>query len=103
MFKPSPEQLEGRLNAHRKLLVALTAFIGESVEGRAFLERMLRDSEIVADHEEDPGVEPDRSFATQQITDEEIQSIVMAALSRVRAVKNHEQQRGDIAPESEDL
>lgn len=98
----SPEQLEGRLNAHRKLLVALTAFIADGVEGRAFVERLRRDAETVRDHEEDPGVEPNGSFATQQIADDELQSIVAAALLRVQAVGRQEQARGDAAPESED-
>lgn len=96
MQNPSPEHLEGRLNAHRKLFIALTAFIAQSAEGRAFLERLSADSETVADHEEDPGVEPDDSFAIQQIADDEMQSIIKAALSRVQAVD--EQRRSDIAP-----
>ncbi len=96
MQHPSPDHLEGRLNAHRKLFVALTAFIAESAEGRAFLERLSQDSETVADHEEDPGIEPDGSFAIQQIADDEMQSIVKAALSRTAAVES--QRRRDIAP-----
>ncbi|KQY05112.1 hypothetical protein ASD36_11740 [Rhizobium sp. Root1334] len=102
MRNQSPEQLEGRLNAHRKLLVALAAFIADGAEGRAFVERLRRDAETVLDHEEDPGVEPNGSFATQQIADDELQSIVTAALLRVQAVGRQEQARGDAAPESED-
>ncbi len=98
MPNPSPEHLEGRLNAHRKLFIALSAFIAESAEGRAFLERLGRDSETVSDHEEDPGVEPDDGFAIQQIADDEMQSIVKAALSRAAAAKSEEQRRRDIAP-----
>lgn len=97
----SPEQLEGRLNAHRKLLLALTAFIADGVEGRAFLERLRRDAETVSDHEEDPGVEPNGSFATQQIADDEVESIVNAALLRVQATERQEQARTIAAPESE--
>ncbi|WP_426235300.1 hypothetical protein [Pararhizobium sp. DWP1-1-3] len=97
----SPEQLEGRLNAHRKLLLALTAFLAGGVEGRAFLERLRRDAETVSDHEEDPGVEPNGNFATQRIADDEIESIVAAALLRVQAVERQEQARTATAPESE--
>ena len=97
----SPEQLEGRLNAHRKLLLALTAFLADGVEGRAFLERLRRDAETVSDHEEDPGVEPNGSFATQQIADDEVESIVTAALLRVQAIERQEQARTVAAPESE--
>jgi|UPI0005651673 hypothetical protein len=108
MPDPSPQQFEGRLNAHRKLLVALTAFIAGGDEGRAFLERTLRDCETVADHQEDPGMEPDGSFAIQQIADDEMLSIVSASLSRVQAaesaqVARNEEYRGSgVRPESED-
>jgi hypothetical protein len=98
MPNPSPEHLEGRLNAHRKLFIALTAFIAESAEGRAFLERLGRDSETLSDHEEDPGIEPDDGFAMQQIADDEMQSIVKAALSRVTAAESEAQRRKDVVP-----
>ncbi|HTO32345.1 MAG TPA: hypothetical protein VL202_14400 [Pararhizobium sp.] len=99
MQSPSPGHLEGRLNAHRKLLVAMAAFIAESSEGRAFLMHLSRDSETVSDHEEDPGIEPDSSFATQQIADDEMQSIIKAAQSRSLAVERQdEQRRRDVAP-----
>jgi len=98
MPHPSPEHLEGRLNAHRKLFIALTAFIAATAEGRAFLVRLAEDSETVSDHEEDPGIEPDDGFAIQQIADDEMQSIVKAALSRIQAAESEEQRRRDIAP-----
>ncbi|MDQ0321186.1 osmotically-inducible protein OsmY [Pararhizobium capsulatum DSM 1112] len=81
------EQIDGRLNAHRRLFVALVAYIARDAKGREFLEELVRDTEIVSDHEEDPGIEPDEGFAGQQIGDEEIQSIVRAALSRADAVE----------------
>jgi hypothetical protein len=98
MNQPSPEQLEGKFNAHRKLFIALMAFIAQSAEGRAFLDQLGRDSESVSDHEEDPGIEPDGGFAAQQIADDEIQSIVKAALSRAQAVESGKQRRGDAQP-----
>jgi hypothetical protein len=98
MPHPSPEHLEGRLNAHRKLFIALSAFIAASGEGRAFLERLASENETVSDHEEDPGIEPDDGFAIQQIADDEVQSIVKAALSRIQAAESEEQRRRDIAP-----
>jgi hypothetical protein len=98
MPHPSLEHLEGRLNAHRKLFIALTAFIAATAEGREFLERLGQDNETVSDHEEDPGIEPDEGFAIQQIADDEMQSIVKAALSRMQAAESQEQRRKDIAP-----
>jgi hypothetical protein len=98
MPRPSPDHLEGRLNAHRKLFIALSAFIAASSEGRAFLERLAEDSETVSDHEEDPGIEPDNGFAMQQIADDEMQSIVKAALSRAAAAESEAQRRKDVVP-----
>lgn len=86
MHTPTPEQIDARINAHRRLLVALIAHIAGNAEGRAFLEGLLRDTEIVSDHEEDPGIEPDAGFAGQQIGDDEMHAIVEAALARARAL-----------------
>lgn len=86
MQQSSPHQLEARLNAHRKLFIALAAFLAESSEGRAFLNRLSRDTETVVDHEEDPGIVPDDGFALQAGADEEMRSIVKAALSRSQAI-----------------
>jgi hypothetical protein len=84
----TPEQIDGRLNAHRKLLVALASYIAQSSEGRSFLESLLHDTEIVRDHEEDPGIEPDLGFAGQQIADDEMRAIVQAGWARATATTN---------------
>ncbi|WP_275783820.1 hypothetical protein [Pararhizobium gei] len=91
MSQASPENLEGRLNGHRKLFVALAAFIARTDEGRTFLDTLARDSEMVSDHEEDPGVMPNEGFAMQQIADDEMRSIVFAALSRANAIEGQQQ------------
>lgn len=85
MQTPTPEQIDGRMNAHRRLLVALIAHTARNEEGRAFLENLLHDTAIVSDHEEDPGIEPDLGFAAQQIGDDEMRSIVKSALARAEA------------------
>ncbi|KQV38331.1 MULTISPECIES: hypothetical protein [unclassified Rhizobium] len=85
MQTPTPDQIDARINAHRRLLVALIAYIARDEKGLAFLEGLLCDTEIVSDHEEDPGIEPDSGFAAQQIGDEEMRAIVKAALARARA------------------
>ncbi|MBN9052558.1 MAG: hypothetical protein J0H80_02015, partial [Rhizobiales bacterium] len=51
--------LEGRINAHRRLLVELLSVEAAIPEAREALLAMARDNETVIDHEEDPGVEPD--------------------------------------------
>ncbi|MDX3977213.1 hypothetical protein [Shinella sp.] len=76
-------QLEGRINAHRRLLVELVSVVAAIPEARAALVSMARDSETVSDHEEDPGIEPDAAFAAQQIADDEIRAILKAAMARL--------------------
>lgn len=75
--------LEGRINAHRRLLVELVSLLGSIPEARAALLVMARDNETVIDHQEDPGLEPDTAFAVQQIADDEIRGILKAAMARL--------------------
>ncbi|WP_411032880.1 hypothetical protein [Shinella sp. BYT-45] len=75
--------LEGRINAHRRLLVELISVVAAIPEARQALVAMARDNETVSDHEEDPGVEPDAAFAAQQIADDEIRAILKAAMARL--------------------
>ena len=75
--------LEGRINAHRRLLVELVAVLAAIPEARETLVAMARDTETVIDHEEDPGIEPDVAFAAQQIADDEIRAILNAAMARL--------------------
>jgi hypothetical protein len=74
--------LEGRINAHRRLLVELISVVASIPEARAVLMAMARDNETVIDHEEDPGIEPDAAFAAQQIADDELRGILKAAMAR---------------------
>lgn len=75
--------LEGRINAHRRLLVELLSIVAGIPEAREAMIAMARDNETVSDHEEDPGVEPDAAFAAQQIADDEIRAILKAAMARL--------------------
>jgi hypothetical protein len=77
--------LEGRINAHRRLLVELISVIAAIPQAREALVAMARDNETVSDHEEDPGIEPDAAFAAQQIADDEIRAILKAAMARLEA------------------
>ena len=74
---------EGRINAHRRLLVELLSVVATIPAAREALLAMARDTETVADHEEDPGIEPDAAFAAQQIADDEIRAILTAAMARL--------------------
>ena len=75
--------LEGRINAHRRLLVELISVVAAKPDAPETLVAMARDNETVGDHEEDPGIEPDAAFAAQQIADEEIRAILKAAMARL--------------------
>ncbi|KQR69079.1 hypothetical protein [Rhizobium sp. Leaf341] len=82
----SPEQIDGRLNAYRRLLICLMTYVARDPEGRDMLQAMARDTEVVADHEEDPGVMPDEGFAGQNHADAEIRVLIAAALTRAEAL-----------------
>ncbi|MGQ3212519.1 MAG: hypothetical protein ACT6U0_16060 [Shinella sp.] len=82
MAGDTSDHLEGRINAHRRLLVELVSILGTIPDARDALIAMARDNETVIDHQEDPGVEPDTAFAAQQIADDEIRRILQAAIAR---------------------
>jgi len=75
--------LEGRINAHRRLMVEIVALLGTIPQAHEALLAMARDNETVSDHQEDPGLEPDPAFAAQQIADDEIRGILKAAMARL--------------------
>jgi hypothetical protein len=83
MASDTSAHLEGRINAHRRLLVELVSILGTIPDTREALIAVARDSETVIDHQEDPGVEPDTAFAAQQIADDEIRRILKAAIARL--------------------
>lgn len=76
--------LEGRINAHRRVLVELLSLVAALPEAREALMAMARENETVSDHEEDPGIEPDATFAAQQIADDEIRAILKDAIARLQ-------------------
>ena len=81
----TPEELEGRINAHRELMIEmLAAMIGGEVTITAFL-RKLRDDATFKDNEEDPGALPEAAFATQNAMAREVRSILEAARARAAA------------------
>ncbi len=79
------EELEGRLNAHRELMIdMLAAMIGGEMTITRFLQR-LRDDATFKDNEEDPGVLPDEGFAIANGSAREIRAILEAARARAAA------------------
>ncbi len=85
MTSLTPQELEGRLNAHRELMIEmLSAMIGGEVTITSFL-RKLRDDATFKDHEEDPGVMPEAAFAIENAAAREIRAILEAARARASA------------------
>ncbi|WP_426131887.1 hypothetical protein [Pararhizobium sp. PWRC1-1] len=74
--------LEGRLNAHRKLLVSLVALLDTVPEARETIQRLKLEQETHGDHEEDPGIDPDEAYAVQRIAAQEIMDIIGAGIKR---------------------
>lgn len=87
MTAMTAEELEGRLNAHRELMIEmLAAMIGGEVTITAFLQR-LRDDATFKDNEEDPGVVPGEGFAIENAMAREVRAILEAARARAAADK----------------
>lgn len=82
------EEMEGRLNAHRELMIdMLAAMIGGEITTAQFLKR-LRDDATFKDHEEDPGVLPDQGFAIEAAAARELRTVLEAARARAAADNN---------------
>jgi hypothetical protein len=85
MTSLTPQELEGRINAHRELMIEmLAAMIGGEVTITTFL-RKLRDDATFKDSGEDPGVIPEGAFAIENASAREIRSILEAARARAAA------------------
>jgi hypothetical protein len=83
-----PEELEGRLNAHRELMIDLiAAMIGGELTTTRFVQR-LRDDATFKDNEEDPGFSPDGAFAIENAMAREVRSVLEAARARAKADKS---------------
>ncbi|MDF1631335.1 hypothetical protein [Mycoplana sp. MJR14] len=80
---------EGRLNAHRKLLVSLVALFDSIPEARDAIRNIAREHETHGDHEEDPGIEPDEAYAIQRIAAEEVIDIIRSGMARSASSGNH--------------
>lgn len=74
-------ELEARLNAHREVLISLMAsMIAGGRHARAFED--LQQDAVFRDGEEDPGVVPSRSFASEAHGADEIARLLEAARAR---------------------
>jgi hypothetical protein len=85
----SPEQLEGKLNAHRELMIDfIAALLGGDESLSAFTSRLADDASY-KDHEEDPGAVPGEGIALENAAAAEVRAILETARARARAVKRN--------------
>lgn len=81
----TPEELEGRVNAHRELMIDLVAAL---MGGDHAIERFvanIRDEANYRNHEEDPGVIPTDGLVLEAGMAREMRSILEAARARHEA------------------
>ncbi len=85
----SLEQLEGKLNAHRELMIDfIAALIGGDESIKTFSKRLADDASY-KDHEEDPGAVPGEGIAIETAAAAEVRAILEAARARARAAKQN--------------
>ena len=77
------QEFQGRLNAHRELLIAILAAVMSGRTGD--LAQTLRDEMTFKNGEEDPGIEPGDGYAVETRMADEMRAVVEAALARARA------------------
>lgn len=74
----TPETLDGRLLAQRKLLARIVAAMDSEA-----LDAFLADRDHLEAHEEDPGIEPDSTYAVESALADELRAIA-AEVARLR-------------------
>jgi len=77
----TPETLEGRIIAHRKILARVIAAMAAGKGGPELLD-YLKDRRHLEFHEEDPGAVPDPGIAIEGAIADEIRQILELARSR---------------------
>jgi hypothetical protein len=85
MSQLNTQDLEGRVLAHRKLLITLLDAVARAAPDPDSVWNDIRDSASLLDQEEDPGVLPDAAFAIQVHETEELRSIIAQAEARFRS------------------
>ena len=70
----TPETIEGRLLAHRRLLGLVLAELSRQGAARA-VEDALRDGQVLQDGQEDPGGVPDAALALELASTDEFRAV----------------------------
>jgi hypothetical protein len=78
MMTESPETLEGRILAHRKILARVLAMLAAGRGGAELLED-IKDRRHLELHEEDPGAVPDPGLAVEGAVADEMRLVLELA------------------------
>lgn len=81
------QEIEGRLNAHREILVSLLAAAMNGPEAVSALVRSLGEDVLPKDGAEDPGLTPSAGYASGAEKADEIRAILSAASDRAEALR----------------
>lgn len=76
------QNVEFQLAAHREILIAVLSALARHEDVWPEINRVLDETRIVQDHEEDPGIVPSETFARQNAMTAEIAAILRAAAMR---------------------
>ena len=91
------ESVEGRLNAHREVLISVLAAAMVGPEGIADLLRSLEQEVLLRDGSEDPGATLSAGYASGSEKGDEIRQILMSARERAEALCRVRQDDANIA------
>ncbi|WP_237370311.1 hypothetical protein [Rhizobium sp. SL42] len=90
------QMIEGRLNAHREILISLLTSALLRPDSTLELLRSLEEEVMMHDGAEDPGLTPSAGIARGGERSDEIRQILETARARAEALSRHAQaQRGD--------
>ncbi|MFC3163525.1 hypothetical protein [Ciceribacter thiooxidans] len=78
------QDIEGRLNAHRELLVTILSRLLKEPAGAEIL-RYLEQDDMPLDGAEDPGLTPSAGYAREAVMADEVRAVLNAARARAAA------------------
>lgn len=87
MTDTARQEIEGRLNAHREILVSLLAAAINGPEAVSAIVLSLGEDVLPKDGAEDPGLTPSAGYASGAEKADEIRAILSAANARAEALR----------------
>lgn len=81
------QEIEGKLNAHREILVSLLAAAIAGQDSVAGLVQNLEQELLPTDGSEDPGLTPSAGYASGAEKSDEVRAILGAARERAAAIR----------------